>query len=218
MPIPHRALVFSTPPDESLEDLVAHALPRMVQALRGPGRRVGRHYVTHGSAVVELNDHGHHCRLIVGRDLDRGQLAARIEVEDALAARLSLLLAAPSWLVGFWLSRTLIGGGLGDAIGIVGGLLLGFVVAYVLFRLIRAWRHRRSRPGSRPELIAEHLADRLRDAMARLSVESVPGEARLPGFDGRAPTAPGDDALARGDEAAWTRVLGAAVASLPPSP
>ena len=214
---PSRAVRVKGPEGSELGEWAGHLVPRLLQSLRGPTRDYGKVFAAQGCAVVEFTEQGLLARMLVARDLGSGLLAVRVEVEDGVATRVALGAAPALWLGLFFGLRWLFGGALGNAAGLVGGLVLALLVSFGLYKAVRAWRSTRSLAGTPADQVAAGAIARVERAAAGLGCVTEEARVLLPGYDGAAPVAATGtvaERLAAGDGEAWTELLRASLASV----
>lgn len=207
---PSRAVRVTGPSGSELSEWTGHLVPRLLQSLRGPTRDYGKVFAAQGCAVVEFSEQGLLARMLIGRDLESGQLAVRVEVEDGVATRVALGAAPVLWLGLFFALRWLFGGALGNAAGLVGGLVLALLVAFGLFKAVRAWRAGRSLAGTPADRVAAGAISRVERAAVGLGCVAEEARVSMPGYDGMAPrVASGTlaERIAAGDGESWTALL-----------
>lgn len=215
--IPMRAVRVTGPAGSEMQEWVGHLVPRLLQSLRGPTRDYGKVFAAEGCAVVEFSEQGLLARMLIARDLTSGDVAVRVEVEDGVASRVALGLAPLLWLGLFFGLRHLFGGGLGNAAGLVGGLGLALLLAFGVYRLVRAWRSGRDLSGTPADRVASGALLRAEKAAAGLGCRTDAATVRMPGYDGPAPKILGGsqaERLAAGDGESWTILLREALASV----
>lgn len=215
--IPVRAVRVMGPAGSEVQEWVGHLVPRLLQTLRGPTRDYGKVFAAEGCAVVEFQEQGLLARMLIARDLVSGEVAVRVEVEDGVATRVALAMAPFFWLGLFFGLRWLFGGGLGNAAGLIGGLVLAFLLSFGVYRMVRAWRSRRDLSGTPADRVATGALLRAEKAAAGLGCRTEAATVLMPGYDGPAPkvsAASQAERLAAGDGESWTVLLREALASV----
>lgn len=208
--IPVRAVRVTGPAGSEVQEWVGHLVPRLLQSLRGPARDYGKVFAAEGCAVVEFSEQGLLARLLIARDLVSGEVAVRVEVEDGVASRVALGAAPVLWLGLFFGLRWLFGGTLGNAAGLVGGLALALLIAFGIYKLVRAWRSRSDLSGTPADRVASGVLLRVEKAAAGLGCQTAAATVAMPGYDGPAPKVLAGALgarLAAGDGEAWTSLL-----------